>query len=254
MVFGHPSIEETRFPAIADDLALRGTTAADPDAFALLDPVRSLVAVLGPDEPGGPRGEEYRAHARLVYHAFLHWSAGKPSHALDRDVARELADPSGEAGSGEAGPSGEAGMPGGRRADRVGAVPGPAGWVGLPSTLFWARIEAAAIPEPVNGFFWAAPPEELQVLLVTGMRPDRTGFGTLDARAPFGEAGFGEPFEPRPDGAEAFANILPGGELDGLLSIVTRGEALTLAARALAALEAGAGGTPPSPEQAGSTP
>lgn len=239
MVFGHPSIEEGRFPAIADDLALRGTTATDPDAFALLDPVRSLVAVLGPDEPGGPRGEEYRAHARLVYHAFLHWSAGKPSHALDRDLARELAEPAGEAGP-----------PG----DRVGAVPGPAGWVGLPSTLFWARTRAAAIPEPVNGFFWAAPPEELQVLFVTGMRPDRTGFGTLDARAPFGEAGFGEPFEPRPDGAEAFANILPGGELDGLLSIVTRGEALTLAARALAAIEAGAGGTPPSPERAGSAP
>ena len=229
LVFGHPTIEGGRFPAIADDLALRGATATDPDAFALLDPVRSLVAVLGPDEPGGPRGEAYRAHARLVYHAFLHWSAGKPSHALDRHVARDLAEPPEELGP-----------PGLRRPDRVGALPGAAGWVGLPSTLFWTRLDAAAIPEPVNGFFWAAPPGELQVLLVTGMRPDRAGFGTLDARAGFGPGGFDEAFEPRPDGAEAFANILPGGELDSLLSVVTRGEALTLAARALAALSAGA--------------
>lgn len=191
------------------------------------------MAVLGPDEPGGPRGEEYRAHARLVYHAFLHWSAGKTGHALDRDLARELAAPKGDAG-----PQGL------RDAGRVGPVPGPAGWVGLPSTLFWARLEAAAIPEPINGFLWAAPPGELQVLYVTGMRPDRAGFGTLDARAAFGPDGFGEHFEPRPDGAEAFANILPGGELDGLLSIVTRGEALTLAARALAAIDGEAEAAP----------
>jgi hypothetical protein len=215
-VFGHPAIEDGRFGEIAADLALRGAEADDPDTFALLDPVRALVGVLGPDEPGGPRGEEYRALARLVYHAFLHWNAGKPVRALDRDAARALVAP---------GP--------------VGATPGPAGWVALPSTLFWARVQPSAAPEPVNGFFWATRGGELQVLLVTGMRPDRPGFGTLDARAPFSDGGLAGDFPPRPDGAEPFANILPGGELDGLLSVVTPGEALTLAARALRLLAEG---------------
>ena len=215
LVFAHPSIEAGRFRDVAEDLELRGSEATDPDAFGLLDPVRALVAALGTDEPGGPRGEEYRALARLVYHGFLYWRAGKPARALDRDAAKGLA------------VSGD-----------VGDTPGAAGWVALPSTLFWARVRPSAPPEPVNGFFWAAPDGELQVQLVTGMRPDRPGFGTLDARAAFGPDGFAEEFSPRPDGAEPFANILPGGELDGLLAVVTPGEALTLAARALARLAA----------------
>jgi len=212
-VFAHPSIEVVRFGAIQEDLELRDAAPTDPDAFALLEPVRRLVEVIGPEEPGGPRGDVFRAHARLVYHAFHYWRAGKPSYALDRAAARALADP---------GPMGD--------------TPGGAGWLELPGTLFWTRVEPSATPEPVNGFFWAAPPGELQVLLVTGMRADRPGFGTLDARAGFGPRGFDERFEARPDGQDPFANILPGGELDGLRSVVTRGEALTLAGRALAAV------------------
>ncbi len=212
-MFGHPAIEGQRFTAISEDLELRNAAPTDPDAFALLEPVRRLVELIGSGDAGAPRGDAFRAHARLVYHAFHHWRAGKPTYALERSAAQALA------GGGP-----------------VGGVPAGAGWVELPSTLFWARLLPSATPEPVNGFFWAAPPGELQVLLVTGLRADRGGFGTLDARAPFGPDGFAESFEPRPDGAEPFANILPGGELDGLLSVVTRGEALTLAARALASV------------------
>lgn len=212
-MFAHPAIEGPRFAAIAEDLELRDAAPSDPDAFALLDPVRRLVELIGSGEGGGPRGEAFRAHARLVYHAFHHWRADKPTFAVDRATARALA---------ASGP--------------VGALPAGAGWLELPSTLFWAHLEPSATPEPVNGFFWAAPPGELQVLLVTGLRADRAGFGTLDARGAFGPDGFAESFAPRPGGAEPFANVLPGGDLDRLLSVITRGEALTLAARSLASV------------------
>ncbi|MEN8375978.1 MAG: hypothetical protein ABFS34_11060 [Gemmatimonadota bacterium] len=213
-MFAHPAIEEARFGAISEELSLREAARTDPELFALLASVHDLVAVFVPDASRGTRAGLFGAHARLVYHAFHYWAAGKPGYALSEAAVRGLV------GAGS-----------------IGTAPGPAGWAGLPSTLLWARLEPSATPEPVNGFFWAAPAGELQVLLVTGMRPDRGGFGTLDARAEFGADGFAEDFEPRPGDGPAFGNILPGGELDGLLSVVTRGEALTLAARALAVLE-----------------
>lgn len=244
LVFGHAPIEQQRFPAIAEELEARQVATEDPDRFALLEPVEALVGLLGPKQDGGPRGELYRAHARLVYHGFLHWRAGCPADALGRDEARALADgasperPRGARAGDEANvrpalagePEAAADAP---EAPADAPPPTPAGWVELPSTLFWATVPPSTIPEPVNGFFWAAPADELQVLYVTGMRADRPGFGTFDARASWSDPAFAEPLPARADGAAAFANLLPGGDLDGLLSIATPAEALALAARAL---------------------
>jgi hypothetical protein len=77
------------------------------------------------------------------------------------------------------------------------------------------------------------------VLMVLGLRRARAGFSVI----PFAtEAGPGIPATwaeaPGREGAKDFANILPGGEMAGLYSILTTTEALKLLARALWYVEA----------------
>src|SRR5690606_34407279 len=67
-------------------------------------------------------------------------------------------------------------------------APAPAGYVQLPTNLFWSSISPDTPPEPVDGFFFAvnagadplsARAWTLQLLLVLGIRRDRAGFSVV---------------------------------------------------------------------------
>jgi hypothetical protein len=119
-------------------------------------------------------------------------------------------------------------------------LPYPSVYVQLPPRLFWASIAIDAPPEPVDGFFAIQSQgidplgpgfSDLQVLMVLGVRRERAGFSVI----PFDtEVGPGIPTDwaeaPGREGAPDFANILPGGEIAGLYSILTNTEALKLLA------------------------
>jgi hypothetical protein len=116
----------------------------------------------------------------------------------------------------------------------------PAGYVQLPHHLFWASVAEGAVPEPVDGFFWSAPDERervagdatmhrLDLLLVLGLRPARPGLSLVEVTAePALQLERWIDIAARPDG-EDFANVLPGGELQGYRALTTRAEALKLA-------------------------
>lgn len=224
LVFSPSLFEEERFPGIAEEAEARGAAARDPDAFLMLASVGALLRALMPEDaaPRDVRAEMLRVYGRLLFHAWHYWREGKRTLALEEPEARALV---------EGEPATE---------EWRFAAPGPAGYLRLPRNLFWGRVEEGATPEAVDGLFWTlAPPAEeadpgrLHLLLVLGLRPDRPGFGSIDvsgaADSRWVEA------DARP-GGEDFANVLPGGELEGLHALTTEAEALKLACLALGEL------------------
>lgn len=219
LVFGD-GIEAERFPAIREEVEARGAATAAPERFLLLGRAMELLRELAPDEAGADAVGRYGA---LVHQAWHFWRYGRRVLVLDAALARRLVVGFAEVGAWMLTP------------------PHPAGYLQLPRHLFWARVEASSPPEPVDGFFWTmigvgdpeTPPyERLDLLLVLGMRAGRPGFGTIPVAAGLEAARVGHwaDAEARP-GGEDFANILPGGELQGWYGLITELEALKLASR-----------------------
>jgi hypothetical protein len=161
----------------------------------------------------------------LLYHAFNFWRFGTRSYLLETPVARFLV---------EAAPSLE---------DWDLVVPQPSIYVQLPANLFWGSISPEVTPEPVDGFFVAASEEadargqlfrSVDLLVVLGIRRDRAGFSVIPFRTAAGPgiaaAWAGSPGR---EGGADFENVLPGGEIRGLYSILTVTEALKLVGRTL---------------------
>jgi hypothetical protein len=113
-------------------------------------------------------------------------------------------------------------------------APAVAGYLELPRHLVWTRFDEAAPPEPIEGVFWVQSPARIDLLFCTGVREGRAGLGVIDVSAslPAPAPGHWGDLEAREGGAD-FSNILPGGEIDALLAIVTPAEALKLVSRAL---------------------
>jgi hypothetical protein len=222
LVFGEAGFENRIFPRLLDEAEARDEDPARRERFGFLtiggDAVRDLV----PDEAPPESLEEYRA---LLYHAFNFWRFGRRCYVLDAATARYLV---------EARPS---------LAGWELRLPHPSTYVQLPPKLFWASISTGVPPEPVDGFFATLSRgmdplgpayHDLHVLMVLGLRRGRAGFSVI----PFDtEVGPGIPAvwaeTPGREGAADFENILPGGEMAGLYSILTTAEALKLLARAL---------------------
>lgn len=221
LVFGE-AFDGRTFPDIQREAAERGIDPSDSERFGFLSLAADAVrAVVPPDAP--PEAlQQYRA---LLYHAFNFWRYGKRVYLLDPPLARYL----------------------------VEGTPSLEGWelelpyrsvyLQLPRNLFWGSISPDSTPEPVDGFFVTTgegtdglgkPFRQIEVLVVLGIRRDRAGFSVI----PFStETGPGiahvwaesEGREAGPD----FENILPGGEIKGLYSILTSTEVLKLLARAM---------------------
>lgn len=189
----------------------------------------ALVRALVPDDavPGAARGDVLRRYAALLFHAFRFWRHGRGLWVLEPATARFLVEARLEA-----------------REWRL-VVPAPAGYLQLPRHLFWATAGEGQAPEAVDGFFWSVAPEaggdgveRLDLLVVLGMRPGRPGFSSVDVAAHTADVpeGHWAGAEGRPAGDD-FANVLPGGELEGLYALTTPMEVLKLASRAFWAID-----------------
>lgn len=104
------------------------------------------------------------------------------------------------------------------------AVPGTSPASGTPPPA------ASPAPESVDGLFWAVDPGgTLHLALVTGVRGDRPGYGTVPVppqpveTLPEWAAG------PAREGGGDFTTALPGADLDGLLGLRTPAEVFKLA-------------------------
>lgn len=222
LAFGETGFDEQVFPAVSEEAEEQRLDPARRERFAFLSRSGDAIREVIPQDAPPESLEQYRA---LLFHAFNFWRAGKHMYRLDIAVARYLV---------EAAP---------RLEGWEFAVPYPALYLQLPPNLFWASIATDTPPEPVDGFFvttarvedaTGSEVQRIEALMVLGLRRDRAGFSVIPLDT---EAGAGIPIEwddlpAREDGGD-FANVLPGGEIAGLYSILTAAEALKLLARAL---------------------
>ena len=188
----------------------RGGELQDRGAFMMLTSVASRVRTLQGSEETPEGFVEYGA---LLYHAFHFQEAGHPLFLLGTHAARYL-------------------VGGGPAAERVEA-PSPSGYVQLPRNLFWIPgVREADAAEPVDGFFWHQGSDGvLRLLVAAGIREGRPGMrGVPIPEAPLEDAPGWLDAAMRPEGAD-FATTLPGGEMEGLYSLLSAGEVLKLAAR-----------------------
>ena len=221
IAFMDGDFESRVFPMILDEAEGRREDPARRERFVFLgtggDAIRDIIP---PDAPAEML-EEYRA---LFYHAFNFWRFGRRLYVLDPPVARYLVE-------------GKPGLEG-----WTFRAPYDSLYLQLPPNLFWASIGTDVPPEPVDGFFvtistasdpLGIPFTELEVLMVLGIHRLRAGFSVI----PFDtEVGAGIPpvwLEPGREAGMDFENVLPGGEMAGLYSILTTHEALKLVARVL---------------------
>ncbi len=226
LVFGSALFEADRFPAIRAEAEARGVATEIPERFLLLGTVGALLQELLPESAGAA---EFSRHGTLLYQAYHFWLHGKRHCHLTEGEARELVERPPEPARWHLDP------------------PIPAGYLQLPRHLFWARIEEGATPEPVDGFFWTVAgavdvkepvARRLELLLPLGLFPGRPGFSTIVIETPIdrGDA------DPRADdearqGGQDFANILPGGELQGWYGLITELEVLKLVSRTFQTIE-----------------
>ena len=160
--------------------------------------------------PEDAPAEAIQQIARLVYHCFHFRIAGKPVFEIPEDVLRELLHTGFVAGPAHVPP------------------PDRAGYVMLPRNRVWSRITEDAHAEALDGFFFVGD----QILYVLGLMQGRPGFSIMEvsaARASDETTSVAD-LKARPEG-EDFANVLPGGELQGHFAITNIAEALKLAAR-----------------------
>ncbi|HYH78594.1 MAG TPA: hypothetical protein VEX86_02330 [Longimicrobium sp.] len=222
IAFGEAGFEIRVFPRILAEAEAHGEDPAARERFAFLTLAGDAARDMGPAEAGGVAMEEYRA---LLYQALNFWRFGRRTYVLEPAVARYLV---------EAAPA----LEGWRF-----CMPTPSLYLQLPPKLFWASIATDVPPEPVDGFFatladardpLGAAYQELSVLMVLGLRRGRAGFSVIPFET---EVGSGIPATwadgPGREGAKDFENILPGGEMAGLYSILTTTEAMKLLARAM---------------------
>lgn len=222
---------DRHFPAIAEELEAREGNPGDVGAFVLLAAAGAALKEI--------RGEEedpalIHQHGLLLFHGWHLWRAGEAVFLLQESVARQVL-------------GGDPAVPGWT------VPPEPvAGYVQFPQHLVWIRQGEGERPESVDGFFWApSSGDTLSLLYISGVIRDRPGFSVVPLPVlPRGEVGRWADVRVRDEGDD-FATTLPGGEMEGLRSLETGGEAVKLAARIFRALEAGAGPAQGSPRDAG---
>jgi hypothetical protein len=206
VAFPDPTRLDALAAAVDEEASRRSIDPTGLDAFLGLGAVGELLAELHGEET--PR-VALLEHGTLAFHALRLRRAGTPIYLLSTAAARRLV---------EAVPT---------------AAPKPvtsAGYLQLPQHLFWTSVAGAA-PESVDGAFWTVAEARLHILPVTGMRPDRPGFGTLSVPdAPIAHAADWLRATVR-EGGNDYGSDLPGAQLDGLYAIRSVGEILKLMAR-----------------------
>jgi len=219
LVFEQGDFEARIFPGIEKEAAVRAADAEVPERFGFLSLVGDVLREVTPDDAPPDALDEYRT---LLFHAFHFWADGRRVFVFDRAAARFLVETAPEMTGWTFSP------------------PGRSGYIQLPANLFWSSIAPDLPPEPLDGFFYTegrgdgeageTTLRRIHLLFVLGIHRSRAGFSVMRIDTGVGDDLLGELAVPRPDGD--FRNILPGGEIDGLYSILTNSEALKLAMRA----------------------
>ena len=222
LAFGEPVFEQRTFPDILAEAEAHAIDPAEQDRFSFLTVGSDLLREVVPPDAPPEALEEYRA---LLFHAFNFWRFGKRVFLLEPVVARYLVEAPPALGPWEF------------------ALPHPSIYLQLPPNLFWASTSPETTPEPVDGI-WALivseddplgePYQRLEVLMVLGIRRERAGFSVVGFNTEVGP-GIAKVWTETPGREKAgdFENILPGGEIAGLYSILTTTEVLKLLARAM---------------------
>lgn len=198
---------EAKLDEITTEAAEHGVDTQNADRFGMLVSTGGILRELLPDD--APM-DAIAQVARLIYHCYHYRAAGKPAFEIAEPVLRELLSTGFVAGPGPV------------------RAPGPAGYVALPRNRVWSRITEDAHAEALEGFFFTGE----WVLFVLGVMAGRPGFSIMEvntARLDDEVTSIAE-LKARPDG-EDFANVLPGGELQGHFAITNTAEAIKLAAR-----------------------
>ncbi|MEX2583860.1 MAG: hypothetical protein WD766_11330 [Gemmatimonadota bacterium] len=218
LVFTEGDFESRVFPRIRTEAEAQEVDALRRERFDFLSTAGEVVRQVTPEEAPPEALEQYRA---LLFHAYHFWHGGKRLYALDAAVARYLV---------ETAP---------RLAEWEFSLPSSSVYLQLPANLFWSSISPETPPEPVDGFFVTTsdvsdplgePAQQIEILLVLGIRKSRAGFSVIPLLTETGR-GIMEAWgaEGREDGD--FTTDLPGGDIDGLYSILTTGEVLKLVGR-----------------------
>jgi hypothetical protein len=195
LVFGR--VADERFPALRD--SLEGAVPTDRDAFIMTREAIQLVRDLRPEDGIGEAIDQLVA---LVHHAYLFWAGGRK--VVEASV--ELLD-----------------APDGGTA----AAPDGARYARFPERRVWAQVVEGAAHEPLDGcFMHSLPGDELRVLGVFGLHPDRAGFSVVEVAGPRADG------LARPSGEPLFAPLMDGGSAAGLRSIAGEEELLELGWRA----------------------
>lgn len=198
LVFAHTA--ETVFPTIRSALERGGYDPADRDAFLLVPEVVSLLHDLRPAEGLGEGMDQLVA---LVHHAYLLWDAGALTLPIPADRLAAMLDA-------PAPPSPEL------------HEPPRAYYAQLLDRQVWARVIDDQTAEPMDGCFVHAAGDDLRVLGIFGLRPDREGFSAVETAGPRPRG------LERPDGTALFSPVLAGGQAAGLYSLLGAEELLEL--------------------------
>lgn len=198
---------EGRLDDVAAEAAQRGVDPGDPDRLGLLEAAGAVLREMLPDETPP---EAIQQFARLIFHCYHFRVAGKRTFDITEDVLRELLATGSIAGPAQVAP------------------PAPAGYVALPRNRVWSRIADDAHAEAIDGFFFVGD----ELLFVLGLMTGRQGFSIMEVSAARArdETTSITDLKARADGDD-FANVLPGGELQGHFAITNTAEAVKLAAR-----------------------
>ena len=258
-----PDFPDRHFPGIGEEAGERGIDPGNPAAFVMLGAVQGALAELRTEETAPEAAHD---HGTVLYFAYHMWRTGAEIALVRANTVRDLL-----AGSSrEPSPRQDEGW--------SAALHERTGYIQLPQHLVWIEEgdgggpgrnptpeppgerrsppepapppedpgPAGTAPESVDGFFWAADTSgALHLALVSGVRPDRPGYGVVPvppmplASLPGWAAG------PAREGGGDFNTSLPGAELDGLLGIRTPAEVFKLAALVLARLPSA---PPPRPD------
>lgn len=213
LIFGPAVFDDSRFELVREQADAHHAVA--PEQLFMLPAAGELLHELAPPEGGKDTIAQVRA---LLFSAYRYWRHGRSIYRITGPLLDEATAP-------------------GAALPAPPQPPSEAGYVQLPRNIVWARVSEDAAPEPIDGFFWSAPAaddagtaERLDLLFALGLRPGRPGLSlfdvSLDAAAQLAEWAT---VDARPDGDD-FANVLPGGELQGYRAITTGAEALKLAA------------------------
>ncbi|HEX6306580.1 MAG TPA: hypothetical protein VFZ69_00255 [Longimicrobiales bacterium] len=211
LIFGPDVFDEARFESVRAEDAGAAVSASQ---LFMSPSAGGLLREFTPPDGGPDRVAQVSA---LVFSVYRFWLHGRHVYRLTEPQARPLLAEK----PGIAGPV---------------VPPLTAGYVQLPRNLVWSRVSEELAPEPVDGFFWSAPgaaaasAARLDLLYALGVRAGRPGLSLFDVTLEsvvrledWANA------DARAEG-EDFANILPGGELQGYHAILTAAEALKLAA------------------------